>query len=174
MKTCFKCEQQKPNKQFYKHSQMGDKHLGKCKECAKADVRANRAANKKHYLEYDRKRSAEPRDKLLYNLEAGERDLLRRFQNNTDPISGQPLKPNANLDHCHKTGLVRGLLNPLSNRFLVDDIDRLDKMRAYLVDPPAPKAFGGPVFGLLGKAQKKKVMRYGPFGDSEPQPRLAV
>lgn len=55
-KACFKCLVVKPLSDFYKHPMMGDGHLGKCKECAKADVRAHRAANLERIQEYDRMR----------------------------------------------------------------------------------------------------------------------
>lgn len=171
MKMCFKCGLRKPNKEFYKHRQMGDGKLGKCKVCTKQDVSDNRVKNKDHYLAFDRKRNADPRDAKLYNLLPGERDKMRAFQNNTDPISGQPLVPSANLDHCHKTGKLRGLLNPLSNRFLVDNLVKLKAMQAYIEDPPAPHALGETVYGLIGKAQIKKKMLYGPSGSPTPQPR---
>lgn len=55
-KECFKCHETKPLTAFYKHSGMSDGRLGKCKDCAKADVAAHRAANIDRIREYDRER----------------------------------------------------------------------------------------------------------------------
>ena len=41
MKKCFKCGLEKELTQFYKHKEMSDGHLNKCKECAKKDTANN-------------------------------------------------------------------------------------------------------------------------------------
>jgi hypothetical protein len=111
------------------------------------------------------------RDRLFYNLRPGERNRIREFQNNLDPITGEPLSPAAHMDHDHRNGLIRGLLNPLTNKFLIDDLAILAASIAYLENPPAPLALGESVYGLLGKAMKKKIMKYGPDGSKTPAPR---
>lgn len=60
MKTCFKCLQSLPLEAFYKHSDMADGHLGKCKECTKSDVKKHRVENIKRIREYDKMRSSMP------------------------------------------------------------------------------------------------------------------
>lgn len=55
-KKCFKCGVVKSLAGFYRHSEMADGYLGKCKDCSCADVRRNRAKRLEHYRQYDRKR----------------------------------------------------------------------------------------------------------------------
>jgi len=60
-KACFKCLQVKPLDHFYAHPKMADGRLGKCKECTKADTKANREERKDYYQKYDRERANIPR-----------------------------------------------------------------------------------------------------------------
>lgn len=99
---------------------------------------------------------------------------MRKAQGNKDPITGAPLSPSAHCDHDHKNGEVRGLLNPMTNKFLIDDVARLRAMLDYILDPPAPRALGTRVYGLIGQARNKKIMRYGPDGRSTPCERSAT
>jgi hypothetical protein len=46
MKTCFKCQTEKPLEEFYAHPGMADGRLGKCKDCTKKDVSGNYAARR--------------------------------------------------------------------------------------------------------------------------------
>jgi len=65
MKTCIICNTEKPLEEFYKHSQMTDGHLNKCKDCCKiqADERFKRLLKNPEWKEKERIRNLE-RSKL--------------------------------------------------------------------------------------------------------------
>jgi hypothetical protein len=59
-KECFKCNTVKPLTEFYKHSEMADGHLNKCKACTKNDVNKHRQDNLEKIRAYDRERGKRP------------------------------------------------------------------------------------------------------------------
>ena len=62
-KKCFKCNETKDLGEFYKHSQMKDGHLNKCKKCTKKDVSENYYKNIDRAREYERERFQRPERK---------------------------------------------------------------------------------------------------------------
>lgn len=71
-KACFKCGITKPLDDFYRHAQMGDGHLNKCKDCTKADVKANYRAHWNEIRAYEHERNQRPERK------AKKREYYRR------------------------------------------------------------------------------------------------
>ena len=65
MKTCFKCHKEKPLEEFYRHPEMPDGRLNKCKDCAKSDAkkRYNEPTAKVRIIEYERRRFLDPKRK---------------------------------------------------------------------------------------------------------------
>lgn len=56
-KECFKCNKKLNIENFYKHSQMPDGHVNKCKECNKKDIRENYKKNIEKKQEHDQYRN---------------------------------------------------------------------------------------------------------------------
>lgn len=67
-KKCFKCGVTQPRANFYKHSQMADGLLGKCKTCTKNDVSTHREDNIDKVRAYDRDRGKN-KDRIRNSVE---------------------------------------------------------------------------------------------------------
>ena len=105
-----------------------------------------------------------PRDsrlKRLYGLQPGEFEKVLEFQGGKCFICEKPPKEGKNLhvDHCHHTGLVRGLLcwkdNAAVGKFN-DDSTRIYRAYLYLMGPPVTEALGKQVFGRIGRVTNKR------------------
>lgn len=67
-KKCFKCEKELPITEFYKHPNMGDGHLNKCKSCTKNDTkkREEELRNNPEWVEKEKRRGREKYHRLGY------------------------------------------------------------------------------------------------------------
>ena len=108
-KTCFKCLEEKPLEAFYKHSEMADGHLGKCKECTKSDV-AKRAIEKWEYIRaYDRMRSSQP-DRVAAKKEYLKTDAGKFAKSKANFNWAQNHPDRRKASHIVGNALRRGLL----------------------------------------------------------------
>ena len=101
----------------------------------------------------------------LYRLTPEDHAAILRHQGRVCAITGKPSN-RYNVDHDHKTGLIRGLLDWKVNKglaFFNDDPELLRAAAYYLEHPPATAALGAPRYGLIGRAKvgKRKPV-YGP------------
>jgi hypothetical protein len=111
-----------------------------------------------------------------YNLTIEESDRIDAYQNNVCWVCGRP-EPVAGrrlaTDHSHRTGLVRGrlcsrcnpILGKLENAFVrlgmhkipgINFVHIVERIAAYVRNPPAVAALGREVFGYAGKVGTKK------------------
>lgn len=59
-KFCRQCEQDVRSADYYRHPYTADGLMAVCKDCHRANVRANREANAAHYRDYERERANLP------------------------------------------------------------------------------------------------------------------
>ncbi len=93
-KRCFKCGEIKPLSEFYKHPEMLDGHVNKCKECNKKDVIENRLKREDYYKAYDRLRSTLPHRKEAKS-EYGKREEVKERKRKLvpkDPLTAKKRK----------------------------------------------------------------------------------
>ncbi|MGW0245086.1 endonuclease VII domain-containing protein [Nocardia goodfellowii] len=133
----------------------------RCIDCIKEDIKTNRKATregKQPYLcashrrarKIVRRGSTHERHLLeTYGITADEYWALYEAQDGRCYICRRPRRKDAkklSVDHCHKTGRIRGLLDQRCNRdvlgYFRDDVTAFERGKEYLTNPPAFAVLG--------------------------------
>lgn len=129
MKVCFKCHKEQPIDEFYRHNKMRDKRLNKCRTCTKRENVEWRNRPEKRAA-WNRRRHFKLLEKqfgiTLEEFDAMYADPMCAGCGKSTSVKGRRLA----LDHCHKTGRVRGLLCHDCNRTIATAHDSPDILRA--------------------------------------------
>lgn len=80
MKICIHCKQPKSFDQFYKHPKMADGHLGRCKDCHKAEIHRNYLSRLKdpEWREKELERQREKSRSQRFEGKKSSADAMRR------------------------------------------------------------------------------------------------
>ena len=127
LRFCTRCEKFKDPDLFGKDSGAKDKKLSFCRECARG-TRKGRSYSSSEKLTIHLKH--------LYGITAEEYAQMLEQQQGVCAICNRPPgKRRLHVDHCHKTGKIRGLLCLRCNRvlgFMRDDPQLLHAMADYV------------------------------------------
>ena len=128
LKRCTKCRLVKPMSDFYTDTRHTDGKQARCRLCFTW-------ATNGHYLMKE------------YSLTVADVEKLFEFQKGLCAICKKPPKKNRfNIDHDHKTHVIRALLCVNCNTNLLPYVEyQGEAVKAaflYLEDPPAPKVLG--------------------------------
>jgi len=152
-KFCRDCGNNHPVENFNKKASALDGLATYCKPCIKIRSSKWHSKNKEYRNEYSRTHYKEHIQEyrhrwinLTYGLSYEDYNQLLQKQSGGCAICGIPLKLHsgieseyevAKVDHCHKTGKVRGLLCHKCNIGLGnfnDNVDLLEKAKKYIKD----------------------------------------
>lgn len=140
MKTCTVCKKELDYRNYHRSKQTKDGYGYRCKQCDKKAREAYRTNNLERFAEVSRRKSL----KWKYGITPEDYARILEKQNGGCGICGSTenksaygknKSPSFSVDHCHRTGSVRGLLCNNCNRglgLLGDTIEKLELAIIYL------------------------------------------
>jgi len=163
MKKCNKCELNKKNEEFYKNSHSSDGLKSICKNCTSItakiyydeNIEKIKQYSQKHHLKNKEEYNKRNRERFRNNPELKKKNRIRPYKitqeqldllmsvsnykcnicNLSQEDNKKLFKKDLNIDHCHKTGIIRGILCHSCNLglgYFKDKIELLDKAKIYL------------------------------------------
>jgi hypothetical protein len=135
-RTCSVCNEVKPATAFtVRRTHRPGKLVSQCTPCKAAYNRERRVSNREHMLAIERR----SKFKNQYGISMEDYERMLAAQGGGCAICGATVPSSRTkffaVDHCHATGVVRGLLCTKCNRGLGlfnDDTDRLSAAVRYL------------------------------------------
>ena len=135
MKICNKCHIEQPIENYYTQTGARTK-LGyrrpTCKSCVNKDSIKWSKENKDKVKQYRRKAKL----KQKYGISLNQYEEMKLAQNNKCAICNEEHERRPlNVDHCHTTGKIRGLLCDKCNMalgLLKDSLELIDSLKRYL------------------------------------------
>lgn len=144
MKTCNICLERRSLDDFYANKKAKDGRQSCCKDCRRAYLAANSTRVKKVNRDYKirtgrqlavRRPSSGPAKRRHQGLHEDQYLAILGDQLGTCAICAKDSDQRLAVDHCHKSGEIRGLLCRACNLglgFFGDDIQRIEVAAAYL------------------------------------------
>jgi hypothetical protein len=137
-KVCTGCGIEKPMTEYWKDRSKKHGYSAKCKECKKAIHKHYSRENGYDKVRYWKNPMAERERHLIrkYGITQSDYENMFNEQDGKCAICGKKQDKAFDVDHCHKTGEVRGLLCTNCNRMIghaADSPDRLIAAADYLM-----------------------------------------
>lgn len=136
MRTCSKCNIEKPKTEFYKGKQAS------CKLCDKARSSRWKSENKDRKRKTDKLWYLRNKEKVhnigmgKYGITTADYNIMLKAQNNCCKICNRhelEFTKKLAVDHCHYSGKIRGLLCTYCNRGLGFFKDNIDTLKAAIL-----------------------------------------
>lgn len=114
LRFCPACKQTKPLDQFYQSKNSNGGHASHCKDCSKfLQKKYSSKESQKKYYKRNKRKQLDIYLKREFGIGIEDYERMLDSQSGKCKICGKSIKENLKrlaVDHCHKTGKVRGLL----------------------------------------------------------------